>query len=73
MSDEEDREALLARIAQISDASYAAETTDQLRWIAETLERGARVTAQKGRLAALWGAEVDGTDDPPTDGRQRLD
>ncbi|WP_127088334.1 hypothetical protein [Aquabacter cavernae] len=71
MTEQEEREALIERIRRHLDTPVTTETLDELRWIAETLDRGARLIAERGRLGAVWADEVDGTDDPATDGHQR--
>lgn len=53
MNEEEERKALLARIAVYTDLDASGETLKNLRWIADTCDLGARLIRERGRLGAI--------------------
>ncbi|WP_322994046.1 hypothetical protein [Castellaniella sp.] len=68
MTEDEERQLLLKRIAVYTDLDASQETLADLRWLAETYELGARLTRERGRLGAIWsGLPRDGSADPETD------
>lgn len=62
MTDQEERQTLLARIATLTDLAISPdEPIGNLRWMAGYLERGSRIVKERGRLAAMcYGIPDDG-------------
>lgn len=64
MTEDKEREMLLARIARHTDMDYAAASTVRLRQVADLVEEGARAIAGRRRISAM----ADGWAKPVADG-----
>lgn len=53
MTEADERQLLIKKIASYTDLDPSQETLEGLRWLADRYERAARLYAEKGRMAAM--------------------